>query len=82
MVVVTAVAAPSLPAAGSGSGRRRGLVPGSMVYVRVGENGHGGGSDILTQGGGGGLSLVLSGGAVGLSSPDSVPSVVVTFELR
>ncbi|MFD6061629.1 hypothetical protein [Rhodococcus wratislaviensis] len=144
------------------------LVPGSTVYVRVGENGHGGGSDAPTQveggggsggttdwrrnttppnvnggdggglssvlldtgrssvlvphhidlplviaagggggagwygggggaaggriggtgeadeppgGGGGGLSLVPSGGTIGLSAPDSVPSVVVTFEL-
>ena len=32
-------------------------------------------------GGGGGLSLVPSGGTIGLSSTDSVPSVVVTFDL-
>lgn len=32
------------------------LVPGSTVYVRVGENGHGGGSDALTQVEGGGGS--------------------------
>lgn len=32
------------------------LVPGSTVYVRVGENGHGGGSDTLTQVEGGGGS--------------------------
>jgi hypothetical protein len=123
------------------------LVPGSTVYVRVGENGHGGGQPVFGSdgsspaslaggpgyggsagssgatlpgpsatgsapgaevgpdgygggggaaggriggtgeaneppgGGGGGLSLVPSGGTIGLSSPDSVPSVVVTFEL-
>ena len=32
------------------------LVPGSTVYIRVGENGHGGGSDALTQAEGGGGS--------------------------
>ncbi|MFC9363441.1 hypothetical protein ACFTZB_43615 [Rhodococcus sp. NPDC057014] len=36
---------------------------------------------VATGGGGGGLSLVPSGGIVGVSSPDSVPSVVVTLEL-
>ncbi|MFE7421645.1 hypothetical protein [Rhodococcus sp. NPDC057529] len=36
---------------------------------------------VATGGGGSGLSLVPSGGIVGVSFPDSVPSVVVTFEL-
>ncbi|NHU49520.1 hypothetical protein G9373_44230, partial [Rhodococcus sp. A14] len=45
---------------------------------RIGGTGE---ADEPPGGGGGGLSLVPSGGTIGLSSPDSVPTVVVTFEL-